>query len=278
MFHRFEAACQVLGVQRRGVMLEFVGTDITDPHAIANTMNAVVERKPAVIVAPTSPVLVEAARRTDTIPIVFATHEDPIELNITPSLAKQPANLAGISYYIGLDDKMLELLREAAPQARRIGYIVDASTANKPRMHDFLERTARHHGVAWKIVPVTSIDSLDRDLADAGPIDAWFVTKVTALDQHRPRFITAIARTRRPAVYPSHLEVLAGGPLAYDAYFDDPVAVLARQLERVLSGVNPSDIPIERPKHFSLGVNLRAARAAGMQLTPNLISRADLVQ
>ena len=66
--------------------------------------------------------------------------------------------------------------------------------------------------------------------------------------------------------------------MGYGAYFDDPVGVLARQLDRVLSGVTPSEIPIERPKHFTFALNLRAARAAGMQLTPDFVSRADIVQ
>ena len=66
--------------------------------------------------------------------------------------------------------------------------------------------------------------------------------------------------------------------MGYGASFDDPIAVLARQLERVLAGVTPSDIPIERPKHFTFAVDLRAARAAGMHLSADTISRADLVQ
>jgi putative ABC transport system substrate-binding protein len=101
---------------------------------------------------------------------------------------------------------------------------------------------------------------------------------VTALDEHRERFVASIARTKRPVVYPSQYEVLAGGPLAYGANFDDAIGVLARQLDRVLSGVTPSDIPIERPKHFTFALNLRAARAAGMRLSPDFISRADIVK
>src|SRR5205814_8889712 len=116
----------------------------------------------------------------------------------------------------------------------------------------------------WQVVPVGPIDSLDRDLIDAGAVDAWFITKVTALEQYRERFVATIARTHRPAVYPSQLEVLAGGPMGYGADFDDSVGTLARQLGRVLSGVTPSDIPIERPKHFTFALNLRSAPAAAI--------------
>jgi putative ABC transport system substrate-binding protein len=277
-FMRFDMACRSLGLQRRHrVSLEFVGVDIGDRTA-GKILDRVIESQPLAIIASSSPILVEAARRTELIPIVFATHEDPIELNITPSIARQPRNLAGISYYVGLDDKMLEVLREAAPHVRRIGYVVNPEDANRPRVQRFFERTAQRHGISWKVVPMTSIESIDQELRDAGPVDAWFVTKVAELDEHRARFVSAIARMHRPTIYPSQQDVMAGGPMAYGAYFDDATGVLARQLDRVLGGVTPSDIPIERPKHFTFVVNVHAAKAASMQLSPELISRADLVR
>ena len=92
------------------------------------------------------------------------------------------------------------------------------------------------------------------------------------------RFVSILSATRRPAIYPSELEVATGAPLAYEAVFDDPNGALARQLDRVLSGVTPGDIPVERPTRFSLSVNVGAARAAGMTMTPQLLSRADTVR
>jgi putative ABC transport system substrate-binding protein len=278
-FRRLEAACESLGVQRRHrVKLEFIGVDVTDRVALAAALAKGIERRPAAIIANASPVLLEASRQTVTIPIVFVTHQDPVELEVADSLSKLPANLTGISFHIGVEIKMLELLRETAPRARRIGYLVDRDYAGNPRVREFLEATASRHGLQWKLVALGSIDSLEGDLLAAGPVDAWFVTKVTVLDQNRKKFIATLGATHRPAIYPSQGDVRAGGPMAYEAAFDDPFSALARQIDRVLTGVPPEDVPIERPKRFGLSVNVAAARESGMRLSPELLSRADHVR
>ena len=278
-FRTVEAACEALGVHRRHrVELKFVGVDITDRAALASALAKGIERRPVAIVAPAAEVLVEASRQTGTIPIVFVTHQDPVELKVADSLAKLPRNLTGISFHIGVETKMLELLRETAPRARRIGYILDRGESSNPRTREFLEATASRHGLQWKLVPVGSIETLERDIHAADPVDAWLVTKVAVLDQHRKEFIAALAATHRPAIYPSRGDVRAGGPMAYEAAFDDPYSALARQIDRVLTGATPSDIPVERPKRFGLSVNVAAARESGMRLTPELLSRADHVR
>jgi putative ABC transport system substrate-binding protein len=209
---------------------------------------------------------------------VFVTHQDPVDLQVASSLAELPPNLTGISFHIGVEVKMLELLLDTAPRAKRIGYLVERDELQRVRMRDFLEMTARRYGLQWKVVPLSSLDSLEGDLLAAGPVDAWFVTKVAVLDQNRKQFVGALAATHRPAIYPSQGDVKAGGPMAYEAAFDDPFSALARQIDRVLTGVPPSEIPVERPKRFGLAVNVEAARASAMLLSPELLSRADYVR
>ena len=278
-FARFEAACDAIGIQKRyHVAIEFVGVDVTDEVALKKALNQGLAAKPVAIVAPTSPVLMQAVRLTETTPIVFFTHQDPVDLRLAVSLTRRPRNIAGISLQLGIEAKMLELLREAAPGARRIGYIFDSNEAPQASVAEFLEDSARRHGVQWKMVPVKSIGSLAADIRDAGPIDAWFVTKAGVLDEHRMTFVATLLATHRPAIYPSQLEVAAGAPMAYEAVFDDPNGALARQLDRVLSGVTPGEIPIERPKRFQLSLNVASARAAGMVVSPQLLAIADRVR
>jgi putative tryptophan/tyrosine transport system substrate-binding protein len=278
-FERFVAACEALGIQERHrVVLVYSGVDVMDEMALRSVLQREIAKGPAAIVAPTSPVLVEAARLTAAIPIVFFTHQDPVDLNLAASLVQRPRNLAGISLELGVEAKMLELLREAAPRARSIGYIFDYDEAPRPSVEEFLEASARRHGIRWKLVPVKSIETLAGDIRGAGPVDAWFVTKAGVLDEHGPRFVATVAATRLPAIYPSQFEVAEGAPMAYEAVFDDPNGALARQLDRALSGVTPRDIPVERPTRFSLSVNVGAARAAGMTMSPELLSRADAVR
>jgi putative ABC transport system substrate-binding protein len=278
-FRRLEAACEALGVQRRhNVALQFVGVDVTDRAALSAALAKAIAQRPAAIVAPAAEVLLETSRQTATIPVVFVTHQDPVALAVADSLAKLPRNLTGISFHIGVEMKMLELLLETAPRAKRIGYLADRDELHNASMREFLEATAGRYGLQWKLVPVGSLASLESDVQAAGAVDAWFVTKVTVLDQNRKKFIAALGATHRPAIYPSQGDVKAGGPMAYEAAFDDPFSALARQIDRVLTGVTPSDIPVERPNRFGLSLNVAAARESGMLLTPELLSRADLVR
>jgi putative ABC transport system substrate-binding protein len=278
-FARFVAACEALRIQERHhVVLEFVGVDVMDPLALSGALQRELAEGPVAIVAPTSPVLMEAVRLTSTTPIVFFTHQDPIDLKLASSLTHRRDNVAGISIYLGIEMKMLELLREVSPHARRIGFIVDSDEALRPNVREFLEATSRRHGIDWRLVAVKSIDTFADDVRAAGPMDAWFVTKAAVLDEHRVEFLAVLSATHRPAIYPSQVDVAAGAPLAYEAVFDDPNGALARQLDRVLSGVMPGEIPIERPKRFRLSLNVAAAQAAGMRLTPELLSQADKVR
>lgn len=276
-FARFEGACRAIGLQeRRGVNLEFIGVDVYDQVALGSALDRGLRGGAVAIVAPNASVVVEAIRKTHTIPIIFGTHRDPVELRLAASLVERPSNLAGISFHLGVEAKMLELLRETVPGARRIGYIVDRDQATDPGIAEFFEAT-RSHGLDWKLVLVSAIDTLERDVRAAGAVDAWFVTKAGVVEEHRDRFISVLNATRVPAIYPSQREVEAGGAISYEAVFEDPLGAIARQLDRVLSGVRPSDIPIERPKRFTLSVNIKSARALGMKLSPNLLARADHV-
>lgn len=278
-FRRLEEACEDLDMQRRHrVALKFVGVDVSDRAALAAALAKGIANRPAAIVAASSNVLLEASQQTSRIPIVFVTHQDPVELKVAASLVHFPVNLTGLSFHIGVEMKMLELLRQTAPRARRIGYVFDRDDTNEAFRREFLETTAQRYGLEWKLVRVGSLDALAGDIAAAGPMEAWFVTKVAVLDQHRDKFVATLGATLRPAIYPSQGDVRAGGPMAYEVVFEDIYGALARQIDRVLSGVTPRDIPVERPKRFGLSINVAAARASGMRLSPELLSRADHVQ
>ena len=278
-FARFMAASAAIGIeQHRHVQIEFIGVDVMDAIALGKVLETGLQANPVAIVAPTSPVLMQALRLTRTTPIVFFSHQDPVDLRLAASLTSRPRNITGISLQLGIEPKMLELLRETAPQARRIGYIYDRGEGLRPSVEEFLESSARRHGVQWKLVPVAAIDTFAHDIRGAGPIDAWFVSKASVLDEHRLQFVATLLATRRPAIFPSELEVAVGGPMAYEAVFDDPNGALARQLDRVLSGVTPGEIPIERPKRFRFSLDVSSARAAGMVVSAQLLSRADRVR
>jgi len=150
--------------------------------------------------------------------------------------------------------------------------------ADEPSFADFMAGSARDYGIEWVIVRVAALARLPQDLREAGPVDAWFVTKADALEDRPGEFVAALTATRRLAIYPSRAMVEVGGPLSYEAVFEDPLGALARQLDRVLDGVKPGSIPVERPKRFVFAVNTAAARALGVRLPAELLARADVVR
>lgn len=278
-FARFAEAAESLHVQERhNVRLEFAGVRVWEPKNVAAEVARALAKAPAALVTPNSIGLTEAVRKTTATPIVFGTHEDPVDLRLARSLVQRPANIAGISFSLPIEPKMLELLLQAAPQARRIGFVVDEGMADEPSFADFMAGSARDYGIEWVIVRVAALARLPQDLREAGPVDAWFVTKADALEDRPGEFVAALTATRRLAIYPSRAMVEVGGPLSYEAVFEDPLGALARQLDRVLDGVKPGSIPVERPKRFVFAVNTAAARALGVRLPAELLARADVVR
>jgi putative ABC transport system substrate-binding protein len=211
---------------------------------------------------------------------VFGSYQDPVRLGLASSLAHPGANLTGFTMFVPIDLKCLELLREIAPGARRLGIVVDhwwmreTDGASILRAaHDELGFDAR----VFQMERPADLRLLQTD--EARSMDAWYVPPTTLPFEHAEAMVKAIAALRRPAVFPNARYVEAGALAAYQPEYtlDEALDHFARIAGLVLDGVPPGAIPIERPKSFELVVNVSEARRLGIALPEALLKRADRV-
>jgi putative tryptophan/tyrosine transport system substrate-binding protein len=212
------------------------------------------------------------------IPIVAIT-DDMVGAGLVRSLARPGGNTTGVSILAAdLDGKRQEVLLEFLPAARRLAVLSDAQN-NTPAQLQALLDAARARGVELSIHRVERNEDIGPaiDAAKAGGAAALNVLASPLLHGNRRAIIARTAELRLPAIYQWPDTAQEGGLLAYGPRFAEVFRQLARQLVKVLRGANPADLPVEQPTQFELAVNLRTAKAIGLEFSPELLVRADSV-
>ena len=224
---------------------------------------------------------VAAKKATSTTPIVFSAAVDPVELGLVEALSRPGQNATGLtSFGSALVPKRLEILRELVPRATAIAVLVNpknfaaaASTAREA------EAAASRSGGTIEIARVSTendfaevIASISRHGAHATLVstDGLFLT-------FRDRLISAVAGHVLPAIYDRREYVLSGGLMSYGIVFEDYYRLLGVYAGRILSGANPAEFPVQRPSKFELVINLKTAKALGLEVPATLLARADEV-
>jgi ABC-type uncharacterized transport system substrate-binding protein len=232
----------------------------------------------AVIFAPSS-TFVEAARQaTTTIPIVFAVHADPVGLGHVASLAQPGGNTTGTSMLLTeLAAKGLEMMTEALPQARRIGILWNPTTPSHSRALQAIEAAGEKLGLELREVSARSLEELEPALATMTQQGVSGLLAVAS-----PLFLGARAllaglalKHRLPGMFSFREQVLAGGLMSYGA---DPIDLYRRAavyVDKILKGAKPADLPVEQASKYRFVINLKTARALGLDLPPTLLARAD---
>ncbi len=212
-----------------------------------------------VIVAISTPAALAAYKATQTIPIVAFTAVDPVESGLAISLARPGRNVTGIAVFSEETTvKRVELMRDVVPRAVRLGT------------------------VTTKVTEAINIDD-PADLAKAlspevlAGFDALVFVPDVILNAHMAEVIKLVGLSNKPAIFPSPDWVANGGFMSYGPDFSDATRHLISQLDRVLKGAKPGDLPFERPTKFDLRINLRVAKAMGIELSPTILARADEV-
>jgi putative ABC transport system substrate-binding protein len=239
-----------------------------------------VQRRPDAIVA-TSPVALEAVRNaTRTIPtvMVFAA-ADPVELGIVASLARPGGNITGVALSAGttLTSKRLELLREVIPRAARIALLSTEEPGARAQVKE-AEQIAALLRIKLVVVEARGRD-YERAFATMASerADGLCVVASVILNNDRIRIIELASRQRLPAIYQWREHVDAGGLMSYGSSLSEVFRRAASQVDRILKGANPADLPVEQPTQFELGINLKTARALGITIPSSLLVRADHV-
>jgi putative ABC transport system substrate-binding protein len=238
-----------------------------------------VRRQVAVLFASGPPAALAAKRATQTIPIVFVSGGDPMKMGLVSSFHRPGANVSG--FYFLLSDlvaKRLALLHELLPAAKRIAVLVNpTNTATaEPTVRDaaVVARALRLEIQVFNASTSGEIDATFAALSSWRP-EALFVGPDPLFNSERVQLIALTARHALPASYFQRDHVEASGLMSYGPDFADVYVQAGAYVGRILTGVRPADLPVQQPTKLELVINLKTAKALGLDVPPTLLARAD---
>jgi ABC-type uncharacterized transport system substrate-binding protein len=215
-----------------------------------------------------------------TIPVVFVNLIDPVSGGFVESLARPGGNATGfLLFEYGLSGKWLELLKEIAPRVTRVAALRDPTQGTGTGQLGAIQSAASQLGVEFRPVGVRDAREIERGIIDfaRGSNGGLIVTAGTQARDHRELIIGLAARYRLPAVYFNRLFVEAGGLISYGADTIDPLRRAANYVDRILKGEKPADLPVQAPTKYELVINLKTAKALGLEIPDKLLALADEV-
>jgi putative ABC transport system substrate-binding protein len=234
---------------------------------------------PDVILANGSVVVAPLLQATRTVPIVFVVVPDPVGGGFVNSLARPGGNATGfVQFEYGLSGKWLELLKEIAPRVTRAAVLRDAAPAGTGQF-GAIQSVAPSVGMEVSPVNIRDAGEIERAVADfaRSPNGGVIVTGSALAQLHRNLIITLAARHKLPAVYFERFFVTVGGLISYGPDLVDQYRRAAGYVDRILKGEKPADLPVQAPTKYELVINLKTAKALGIDVPPTLLARADEV-
>ena len=232
------------------------------------------------IVTRGTPAIFAAKNATKTIPVVMAASGDPLGAGVVAGLARPGGNVTGLSAFVTeLQAKRLELLREMVPRINRIAALLNMSSPAEPPQWEETKAAARTLAIEPQLLDVRKPDDLGRafETAISQRADA-LVVGINVLTQANRRPVADLATKHRlPAIYASREFVDAGGLVVLGVSYPDLYRRAATYVDKILKGAKPADLPIEQPTKFELIINLKTAKALGLEIPPTVLARADEV-
>jgi putative ABC transport system substrate-binding protein len=213
------------------------------------------------------------------VPIVFVLVPDPVGAGFVDSLGRPGGNVTGFTpYEYGISAKWLELLKEIAPGVTRVAVLRDAA---RPEVGQFATIQAMAPSLGVDVRPVGARDAgeIERTITAFGRTsNGGLIVIGSALAAvHRDQIVTIAARNKLPAVYFHRFFVTAGGLISYGPDFLDQYRRAAGYVDRILKGEKPADLPVQAPTKYELVINLKTARALGLEVPATVLARADEV-
>jgi putative ABC transport system substrate-binding protein len=233
------------------------------------------------IIFASSSIHVEAAKRaTETIPIIFSAHADPVGVGHVASLAHPGGNITGQSQLLTeLASKQLEALNEAAPQVKRIGVLWDPTTPSHLSAVRSIQTTSERLRVGLMLVPARGAEDYESSLATMTEAKAGTLLVIQSnLSVQRRDLLAAIAlKDQLPTMFGTRENVVAGGLMSYGANIKALFRQAAVQIDKVLKGAKPAELPVEQATKFEFLINLKTAKTLDFRVSPTLLARADEV-
>ena len=275
----FRQALQALGWSE-GRNIQFIyrwsGGDVAHARQFAKEL---LDLRSDVILTNSTPATVAVRDITRTTPTIFVQVSDPVGAGVVQSLARPGGNLTGFTNFdLSTAGKWLELLKRLAPNITRVAYLFNPNTA--PLLYAKAVETA---------APLLSVKSIPAAVHNAVEIERALEQVARESDSallvlpdlfnvtNRQSIIALAARHRLPAVYPFRYFVTSGGLMSYGTELLDTYRQAASYVNRILKGERPSDLPVQQPTKFELVINLKTAKALGLEIPPTLLARADEV-
>jgi ABC-type uncharacterized transport system substrate-binding protein len=232
-----------------------------------------------IVVASTAAALA-CKEATAAIPIVFPLTGDPLGTGLVASLAHPGGNVTGLTNQASdLAGKRLEILREVVPAFRRLAVLANSQYPGRLSEIADIQAAARTLGLDVAVFEIRQVEEIGAVLETAlkQRAEALYVVGDTVLTSNRFRVATLATNARLPTMFGSQESAEAGGLMSYGANIPHLFKRAAELVDKILRGAKPGDIPVEQPTKFDLVLNLRTARALGLEVPPTLLARADEV-
>jgi putative tryptophan/tyrosine transport system substrate-binding protein len=275
-----QALAELGWIEGRNLKIEWrwTGGDITRVREYATEL---VRLAPDVIVANGTPSVAAVKQATSSIPIVFVVVNDPVAQGIIPSMAHPGGNITGFSFLeYSMVGKSLEILKQIAPGIVHVAMMFNPDTYPYYTIHlRSFETVARTLSLELTAAQVRSPEEIDEVVAKLGrqPGSALLVTPDPYLVVHRDAVVRAAGQYRVPATYSYRQHVQEGGLMSYGADTVDIFKRSASYIDRILKGSSPADLPAQSPVKFEIAINLKSAKALGVDIPSNLLALADEV-
>jgi putative ABC transport system substrate-binding protein len=281
-FAAFRERLQKLGwMEGRNVRIDTRWATPADADLMQRFAKEFVALQPDLILSHTTPTTAALLRQTRTIPIVFATVADPVGSGFVASFPRPGGNVTGFAVAEGsLGGKWLELLKEIAPRVARVAMLFNPSTTPYAEMYlNPFKAAAASLGVGAIVAPVHDMSELESAVSAQAraPNGGLIVMPDSFMDAHRVEIISLAARYRLPAVYQLRFFTKVGGLLSYGVDQTDNFRGVATYADRILKGEKPADLPVQAPTKYALTINLKTAKALGLDVPLYLQQRADEV-
>ncbi len=279
-FDCFNAGLRDLGwIEGRNINIIYKGTD-SSSQGFADATRDLVKLQPELIVTTSTPATLAAKAATDRIPVVFISVSDPVASGVVKSLARPHGNLTGVSNFLpATTAKLLELISVVAPKTSRVGVLYDPANAGKLLEVGELRAAAETLRVQLVSMEAKSTGDLERVLSIA--VETGCHAVITLLDgvtiKNKEQITEFVSRNKLLGIYQVSDFVEAGGLMSYGLNYCRHFRRASSFVDRILKGSKPADLPVEQPTEFELVINMKVARALGLDIPATLLARADEV-
>jgi putative ABC transport system substrate-binding protein len=251
-----------------------------DANAMPKLVRELLQLKPDVVLAATTPAATAARQQTLSLPIVFVQVPDAVSAGYVTNLAHPDGNITGFTNFeFSIGGRWLQIMKECAPKVRRIAVVFDPANPSWAAYMRTIETAAPTFKVELTPLGVRDAAEVESTITDfaATPDGGLIVLPGPVTQLFRGRIVAVAGKLRQPAVYPYRYFVTEGGLISYGIDLGSLYSGAASYVDRILKGARPADLPVQLPTKFELVINLKTAKALGFELPASLLARANEV-